>query len=250
MANGFWDSYEQSTREESGGGGIVGKATIQVGFKVYVAGVTQAESFFPVDDPAQRETVKKTAQAFGQQHGAARGPQWGIQIRISRDGAFSAGKPVTTWQDDRFFNVDAWTDAAKEVVVPSLKKFEMSLPWSGWVRVGFAPDPNEVKAGTMKDTAQDGTPRYHQRAYITEVFANQEAAQAAVGPTAETPESIAQMAMGDVSVNIPEGWDAELWNGEIAKIKAQGLNPAATKKYIAENYGLEMSLPDVVKLLK
>lgn len=248
MPNGFWDSYEEMTREESGGGGIVGLTTIQVGFKVYVAGVTQGESFFPVDGKSKDE-VKTAAQKFANDHGAARNPQWGIQIRVAKDKAFSAGKPAT-WKDDRFFNTDAWTDAAKEVVVPSLKKFEISLPWIGWARIGFAPDPNEVKAGVMKDVAQDGTPRYHQRAYITEVFTDEAAAKAAVGSGADTPQSIGQMAMGDAPSAIPEGWDTATWNDAVADVKAQGLNPALSRKYLMDTYAVDLPIGEMVKLLK
>lgn len=245
MTNGFWDSYEQATQEESGGGGIVGKVRIDLGFKVYVGGVDQGATFFPVATPADKSKVKAEAQAFANQHGAPRGPQWGIQIKVFRDGAYSAGQPVT-WQNDRYFNSDAWTSAAKELVVPKLKQLDISLPWEGWARVGFAPDPYEVQAGTMKDVDQAGNPRFTPRAYVTAIFANQEEAIAAVGSGASSGETAP--ATSAFPIPIPGGWDAETWGDVLADLKVQEGNPKEVIDYAMNTYGVVVTLAEVVKL--
>ncbi len=248
----FWDTYEETVREESGGGGIIGKTRVDMGYKVYVGGVTQEESFFPVTDPAKKDAVKAQATKFAKEHGAARGPQWGIQIRVAVDGAYSAGRPAT-WTQDRFFNCDAWTSAAKELVVPRLKELGLALPWEGWARIGFAPDPYEVQRGEMKDKDQDGNPRYTPRAYVNEVFASQEEATAAVSTSGVTDtkavvDSIPGMEKSQFPIPVADGYDDASWQMVLDAVAEQKGAPGAVVKFAQENYGVTLTLADVVKI--
>lgn len=247
MTNGFWDNYDQATQEESGGGGIVGKVRIDMGFKVYVGGVDQGATFFPVTTPADKSKVKTEAQAFATKSGAPRNPQWGIQIKVFRAGAYSAGQPVT-WQNDRYFNADAWTSAAKELVVPKLKQLDISLPWEGWARIGFAPDPYEVQAGQMKDVDQAGNPRFTPRAYVTAIFANEEEAVAAVGTSGTDVAETIPFDQPAFAIPMPDGWDAETWGDVVEDLKAQTGAPKEVVDYAAATYGVTITLGDVVKL--
>lgn len=200
----FWNEYAEVSKQEGGGGGIVTRARVETGYKVYVSGADQADTFFPVapNDAGARNTAKAKAQAMGR-------PNWGIQIKAYRDSAVVRGQPAT-WQSDRHFNTDSWTDACKQVVVPSLKDNGIvNLPWEGWCRIGFQPDPFKQAKGEagMTDQDQDGNPRFPQVAYVVEVFADEDAARAAISVvTAEAGVSVA----GDVSV--PEAYgDLETW---------------------------------------
>ena len=231
----FWKEYEQATEQEGGGGGIVTKALIETGYKVYVSGLDQADTFFPAapGDDAARKAAKSKAQALGKAN-------WGIQIKAYRDTAVVRGR-AATWQADRHFNTDSWTSAAKEVVVPSLRQAGIVLPWEGWCRIGFQPDPFKLEKGEvgMTDQDQDGNPRYPQVAYITEVFADEAAARAAVGVTETTH-------VGGVEVSVPDKWDAESWKSvwpELYQAKEAG----RSLKQIADDYGV--SVPDVSKAL-
>lgn len=255
MAN-FWDTYEETTKEESGGGGIVGKCRVDMGYKVYVGGTTQEESFFAVTDPAKKGDAKTRATQFAKEHNAARGPQWGIQIRVAVDGAYSAGHPAT-WSQDRFFNTDAWTSAAKELVVPHLKELGLALPWEGWARIGFAPDPYEVQRGEMKDEDQEGNPRYTPRAYVSEVFANQEEAMAAVGSsgddatdTTSVVDSIPGMGVAspEFPIPMPDGYDVDSWKIVLDDVAAQEGTPPVVAKYVEENYGFTLKPADLMKI--
>ena len=208
----FWKEYEQATEQEGGGGGIVTKALIETGYKVYVSGLDQADTFFPAapGDDAARKAAKSKAQALGKAN-------WGIQIKAYRDTAVVRGR-AATWQADRHFNTDSWTSAAKEVVVPSLRQAGIVLPWEGWCRIGFQPDPFKLEKGEvgMTDQDQDGNPRYPQVAYVTEVFADEEAARAAVSTPATADTSTIPFLPGDEKLSkkaLEKKWTLESWQG-------------------------------------
>lgn len=250
----YWDSYEKAAQEESGGGGIVANVRVDIGYKVYVAGVDQADTFFGVANPQERDAAKAEAQAFGRENGAPRGPQWGIQLRAYREDALSRGQPVT-WKADRFFNADAWTSACKEVVVDSLKENDIAPPWEGWARIGFKPDPYKVAQGEagMTDEDQEGNPRYPQVAYIVETFANQEAAY---GGVETSPADVAFPEQADTSVELPEGVDpsfADFWDEIVDDVRQQseaGKNPMQIKEHLAANWTVEVTVRDVLGMLK
>lgn len=234
-AQDYWKEYEETSAKESGGGGIVAKALIETGYKVYVSGTPQSETFFAAaaSDEKARKAAKATAKKLGD-------PRWGIQIRAYLKGATTQGKPAT-WKGDRFFNTDGWTSACKEVVVPSLRDNGCApLPWKGWVRIGFKPDPYKAAMGDdgKTDTDQEGNPRFPQVAYIVESFANEAEAMAGVsaaGGSASTPD-------------FPDGWDEETWKMTIPQFRAMkeegkniaeigaafGVPPAAIVKALAD----------------
>lgn len=221
----YWDTYTEVSQKESGGGGIVARARIETGYKVYVKGHDQVDTFFAASAASESEmkTAKASASALGQ-------PKWGIQIRVYRDSAVVRGAPAT-WQSDRFFNTDAWTDASKEVVVPSLKGSGVEkLPWEGWCRIGFQPDPFKLEQGEagMTDSDQDGNPRYPQVAYVVEVFADEAAARAALGTQPETAS------VGGVTVVVPnEDWTPEAWKSvwpDLLKAQKDGKSLAQIAK--------------------
>lgn len=251
MAN-YWDEYEGAAKEESGGGGgIIGQATIETGFKVYVAGVTQEESWFPADarNKAARAKAKADSKKFGDEHGAARDAQWGIQIRVAKDGAFSGGQ-AATWKNDRFFNTDAWTSACKEVVIPALKQHELALPFTGWVRIGFKADPYKEAQGEAgkTDSDQDGNPRFPLVAYVSDVFPSREAALEAVG----TPADDGIPGIDDVN-EYPEGWDAKSYTEYVIEpVKAMHTEGKNVPQIIAAVEELGLGIPKLtpVEVLK
>lgn len=183
--NDFWDVFEKEEAAEAGGGGIVAKVHVEVGYKVY-ASVPPTESFFAYDprDKNSKEKASVAAKAFATLHGAR--SAWGVQLRAEVEEAYSGGR-VATWQADRCFNTDGYTDAYKGVVRPSLKANGLTIPWVGWARLGFKDDPYRVKQGEdgKTDTDQEGNPRFPLVAYVTEVFANKEAAMATIATVDE-----------------------------------------------------------------
>jgi len=243
----YWDEFDKADKEESGGsGGIVGNLTIEPGYKVYASGASNAESFFPVAalGKNERTAAKRKAEAYAQEMGA-NGAKWAVQIRVAKEGGFSGGK-AATWNEDRFFVTDTWTDAFKKVVRPALVALGMDLPFKGWGRVGFKNDPFREAQGEAGKTDEDadGNPRFPLVAYPTELFASQAEALTAVGDT-DAPAAPAF---------VPEGWTAEDWVACIPQIKEEkemhGLNNAQLREHITETYGVDLPMARVIELLK
>jgi len=240
----YWDEYNRVASREGGSGGIVCKALIEFGYKVYVSGPTQEESWFaaPGRDTPDANKVRKrqlaAAKKLAAQYNAAKGPQWGIQIRAYRDTAVVRGQPAT-WQGDRFFNCDKWVSAYKEVLVPSLRESGVGvLPWEGWCRIGFKDNPYHVKLGKagMTDRDQDDNPRFPQVAYIVEIFADETAARAAVGAIESQPSPVE--AAFPEQADVPEGWSAKEWERLIPVLRAAVRDEGQTAEVVADDYGV------------
>jgi len=247
---GYWDDFDKADKEESSGsGGIVGQLLVEAGFKVYVGGAGNAESWFPTAElgKAARLDAKRKAEVYAQEQGAQNQPKWSVQIRVVKDGAFSGGS-AATWADDRFFVTNTWTSGFKEVVKPSLITHGIVLPFSGWGRVGFKNDPYfEAKGEDGKtDEDQAGNPRFPLVAYITELFASKEEAMVAVasGGSAEASEP----------EFVPEGWDATDWAECVSEIVEQkemnAYSLAQVKKYVKDTYDVDLAMAEVVKVVK
>jgi len=230
----FWAQFEETIAEESGGGGIVARVRVEPGYKIYVAGLPQEETFFPVSnvgDKAERARARAKANKVSAEYGA-RPSAYSIQIRAFADNAYVRGGPANWPKGDRFWVVNTWTDAAKQVLLPSLKENGCApLPWEGWVRIGFKPDPYKVSLGDagMTDVDQDGNPRFPLVPYIVEVFPSEEAALSAVGGA----ETTSTGALDERSEEEPPAWVIEYVK------ERRNENPDITPADLAE----EVSLP-------
>ena len=197
----YWDQYDEASREESGGGGgLISFAQVETGYKVYASGVGQEESWFPAPagDKKARAVAKKAAQALADEHGCAM--NWGIGLVTPREKSYKQGS-VVTWSVPTLvrFTASFW-DSCSDIVIPSLKEHKVApLPWEGWVRLGFQPDPYAVEQDKKDDQG-----RYRQVAYVTEVFPDEAAAMKAV----------AEMPTGDIGegLGVPDGFDQADWD--------------------------------------
>ena len=154
-----------------GGGGFIAKCVVEIGYKVYLgkdAVPEQADTFhsYPFGNKQAEKAALASAKKMLTEASSDKRPQFGVQITALKEGALLRGEPVT-WMGDRYFNADWWTEASKDVVVPSLRDAGIrTWPWQGWARVGFADDPWKVAQGQQDEEMPDGTLRYKQVAYI------------------------------------------------------------------------------------
>lgn len=240
--NDFWLEYEKADKEESGGGGIVGLVNVRTGYKVYASGADQEESFFdaPASNKAARAKARAAATKYASDHGANQA-RWSVLLHVPVDSAIRVidgeWQPVT-WMADRYFVVNTWTDAAKEVVVPSLKAAGVTeIPCTIYARIGFKPDPYKESLGEagMTDKDQDGNPRFPQVAYIVEVFDSLDAARAACG--LETGGNTgAQPASNEGDPPLPDDWAGypDAWMDEVRAIKEEYPGPLPKVKAALE----------------
>lgn len=258
MTQDFWDLFEQGLQEETGsGGGIIGKGRVDVVFKVYAKGFAQEDTFFICENVTKeaRDAARAKALKFCEEYGLEGDPRYGIQITLYREHSFTRGQPVT-WQKDRYFNVDGWTSAAKEVVVPHLKEAGVTVPFEGWMRVSFAPDPYkkeqlekylkqtgktleeldnyEKQANGMTDTDVNGNPRLPLVAFVAKVYENEAEAMKAVAGQATAVDS------EDGSLPIPpQGLTEAEWNGIKLAMKPL-FDSGQTDEQIAATFGLDV----------
>ena len=242
----YWDEFDKADKEESSGsGGIIGNVIVDTGFKVYASGQSNEDTFFSTGGVGgdARLAAKRKAETFAQEVNATKEPKWAVQIRVEKAGAVSGGN-AATWSEDRFFVTDTWQPAFKDIVRPSLERFEIVMPFTGWARIGFKDNPYFVAMGESgKKEDPSGNLRFPNVAYITELFASKAEAMVAVGDSG-----------GSVSLGfVPEGTE-EWWADAVVDIKEQkemhALNNQQLREYVKENYEIDLSMGDLIRVLK
>jgi len=215
----YWNDFYNF---EQGGGGVICKVLIQTGYKTYAEGFTgnrQEETFFPskAKESNEQQAAKEKALAQCKAHPSSvtkkpAGMSFGVMIRQYLEAAVRANGQLVNWDCDQFNFTANFHDSTKEIVMPSLKEHGITGPvladnrWEGWVRLAWQDDPYKVKVGKSRD---DG--RYDQVVYITEVFADEDTARAAIAvPEAEEGVSVAGQATLSAKAQ-KEGWDMAGW---------------------------------------
>jgi len=227
----WYNSADEGAAEEQfqGGGGVIGKMRLDLGYKVYIAGMTGEDlfkTFFPVANPTgeARALGLATAKAFGQANGATKNPQWVVCLTMEKDECVNLSGEAVEWSHNQQKTVPLWT---KHVDGPSAAKLfmekaqanriPMNEPFYG--RVAWVNDPYKESLGEAgkTDKDRDGTTmRFPTVAVIEDVYKSKESAQAAAakfaaeapGATAEEGAAI-QYPWGD---EFPGSWgDDEDW---------------------------------------
>lgn len=169
----FFGFLNEVEREESGGGGYVGKIKFELGFKVYASGMQNDETWFPFSDRETKEAAKAKAEKLGNETEARSDMCYGFWLM--RDSVIN--RDVGHWQGDRFFCYPHWTEAAQEVIKPALETCAIyGSPYEFWGRLSFTQDPYGAT-----EIGPDGEERTKLIAYPVEKFEDQDAAWAAVG---------------------------------------------------------------------
>lgn len=223
------DKLDEQAAKENAGGGIIAQVRFEAGYKLFVGGLGNRESFFPYTPGNDADAVAALAKAKGvaEKHAYTKSPQTSAQIVIYKNSV--KGREVT-WKDDRYFTYPVWTDAYKKALKPSLAKAGIAAFGEYWVRVEFVPDPSGRK---KKD--QNGVEVVDQVAIIAERYADEAAATKA-----------AQKAKAEAggNVSVPDGYTSATWAKQkddiaalrLSYIKAGQDAHAATEK-AAGDYG-------------
>lgn len=252
MSDSMWEVMDSMEAQESGGGAIIGRIEFAVGYKLFVTGMSQEDTFFqfdPLDEKAKNAALEK-AKKVNEEHGAPSRPQIVAQFRVFK--ADVLGREVT-WKGDRFFAHPIWTPGYKEVVKPALKEAGIRTPGVYWGRIAFKDDPSG-----RQEVKQDGTLGAAQVEHLVEVYLNKAAAQAAAGGAAPAaggtthaaPSAAPSAALAAPAAvpGVPAGWEKDTWDAvkpEIAADIAKRLgedkskgNVAKTLAAVAKDYGV------------
>lgn len=191
MSQDYINELEQDAAKASGGGGIVGQCELNRGYKVFISGLGNRESFFTYTNEAGKAQAKSKAEATGGR------PQDAVELVVFKSSV--KGKEVT-WKDDRFFTFPLWTDAFKKIVLPSIKETKPPLNQKFWAKVSFSPDPT----GRTKKN-QQGEDTVELVAFIAKVYASEAEATADAGQGSNGAEPHDPM--------VPADYDKATWLG-------------------------------------
>lgn len=255
-----WDSDDVKSFEgEGGGNGWISKAEIVFGYKVFISGRTNEETFwkFDVAFPASRESARKAAADFARSVGAKQ-PTAAIAVILPKDKTYLYD--TTRWQGDRWFVLPTYTKGYEEILKPSLKGTDAKLGVQ-WVRIGFKPDPYKPTRKSLDQLTGEEREVANLVPYVVEKFESEEEAMRiiegemlgkesapaptlGIAPSAPSPKATpAEVHSG--SKEFPDGWDADSWNFAVKDILEQAKVKSPAE--IAKAYDIPVSF--VVKAL-
>lgn len=250
-------SFLDETKKQEGiggGNGFIAQIKVEFGYKLYIAGMSNEESWLPYK--ARDEKSKQDA------HDAAVANYVGVGVseeeakkKLRQSSAAIIIKNGTVlnrqvaWKGDQYHVTALWTDAYQQVVEPSLSGKITSTDQLGkwlWGWVKFIADPaGRTRAFTTKDETT-GVEKTEIRpvlvAYIEEVFPTKVAAvqrATEIGQTNDDTDAEASESDNGKVLETPEGFTVEEWKlavADIRKANAAGKSPFALSK----DYGVEI----------
>jgi len=264
VAVSVWESDDVKSFEgEGGGNGWISKAEIVFGYKVFIAGRTNEETFFKFDVavPASREAARKAAADFARAVGAKQ-PTAAIAVILPKDKTYLYD--TTRWQGDRWFVLPTYTKGYEEILKPSLKGADAQLGVQ-WVRIGFKADPYKPTRKSVDQLTGEEKEVANLVPYVVEKFESEEMAMRVIeaemigkenapvpftatttAKTASTaPAGSAPSGASATGANFPDGWDLDSWNFAVKDIREQTKTKSPAE--VAKAYDIPVSF--VVKAM-
>lgn len=258
-----WDSDDVKSFEgESGSNGWISKAEIVFGYKVFITGRTNEETFwkFDVAVPASREAARKAAADFARSVGAKQ-PTAAIAVILPKDKTYLYD--TTRWQGDRWFVLPTYTKGYEDILKPSLKGADAQLGVQ-WVRIGFKADPYKPTRKSFDQLTGEEREVANLVPYVVEKFDSEEMAMRVIeaemvgkdtapapipgmapAPSAAKAAAPVASVAGTGAKEFPDGWDIDSWNFAVKDIREQAKVKSPAE--IAKAYDIPVSF--VVKAL-
>lgn len=284
---GFWEKYGEGIEKESTSGARqINQVIIELGYKLYIGGVDQADTFFAVENPGdedEREHQKRTADIFRQEQGytGRRGrPQYGFQVTRIKEGSkilIDDTWEEPTWKHDLYVNVDAWRRRknVKTNVVPATFKelsFDIfvstleeagitSVPYEGYVTLRWFDRPYDVSKGEAgkTSTGPNGEDTFPTSIAVVQAFDSLEEALTAMGGEVKADPADVAFPPEEDSGELPsflnaEEWDLETWLQVADELKAHraenNLTPSQLRNYAATEYEIKMTMKDAITVTR
>ena len=262
---GYWDDAYEAAEESSGSGGVIARGWVDTGSFVYATGFTgndNEKKFFSFKKSGSRKAAVAAAQKMAKETGADR-PQNVIEVCAYLDGAMKVdGNPVG-WNCNQFETISLWPAtkariakgevSAARTLLEILETLEIEPGKEYWFQFSWRPDPYKASLGdegktesyTYQDESGNDVKGYRIPSFMypVAVFNSKEAAMATIGSGGGTtmPEFV------------PEGTE-EWWADAVTDIKEQkemhALNNQQLREYVKENYEIELSMGDLIRVLK
>lgn len=235
---------------ETGGnfdyGTMVALVKVRTGFRTFTAGVGQADNWH--DDEGTPETRKiANAKALainltnGKEPDKAK-PSAAVALIAQKGKAYKSGE-LMPLNFDLILSYEMWTDGYKQVLGPSLHKFNLDQGHEVWMRLGEVKDPRGGKRKGKNGKTYDATVHYVVEVFNTESDAMEAVKQdkaKAMGDTAAS-NGTAQTSYAYPPDETQGGYSRAQWDAKVPTIKAKLKAGDAIPK-LASYYGVDESL--------
>ena len=250
----YESANEGAAEEQFTGGGVIGKLRVDLGYKVYVSGMTGEDlfkTFFPISDPskAARGVVLAAAKVFGEANGATGNPRYVVCLTMAKDECVNLSGDPVDWSHDQQKTVPMWTvhtdaPSAAKSFMELLRENRAPIAKDFYGRVSWINDPYKESLGEEGKTDQDrdGKARFPSIAVIADVYKNKTSAQEAAEKfAAEAPSNGA----GSVEYpwpDFPGGWGDDNWT-EVAEDAEMTLleNDVTAAEYAKDELGEDLT---------
>jgi hypothetical protein len=247
----FWNQVDEGVKSASSSTGTIGEIEISFGWKLYVAGTSQEETFFPCipTDKASLAMAKGLANKYIVDHGLENvRPTYVFCIRIFKDTVMN--KDVSTWKGDQFRFIATYDQDYLGTITQKLREFNVKRVGRFWAQVswGQATLNPKRKPRMVQKLDADKNPIIDENgeavmeeapnlfAYVSKIYPTKEEAQKDAG--GDTASTSPKQEGGNGS--LPEGYDQDAWIMVATEIKAEKEKGTPLPK-IAEAYGLSMA---------
>lgn len=197
----YWqDLALEGAKEESGGGAVIAKGRVDMGFFAFVSGFSGDDRekcvFIPkVQSKKGRTAAGDAARKLCTDNGAeTKAARWCAITRIYQDEAMLASGKEPEWNGDRLEPTPLWTmnkpePCAAKLVTAALDEHDVPTGKDFYARFGWPADPYFTAMGEDGRTHEyEGEMRFPTVCVVQEVYANKKVATEAVG-TLDTASS-------------------------------------------------------------
>jgi hypothetical protein len=151
MTDNLYDMIDEFERENQGSGNLIGFGNVSYGYKCYISGLSNAETWFGFT--FGNEESKKSAMARAKEllakypssdpNAKPKRPQSALRLLIYKDKEIAGHG--STWKEDRQFVYPTYTEDYLQIVKPSIVAAKLKRDGDMWLRLSFRGDV----AGTM-----------------------------------------------------------------------------------------------------
>lgn len=220
-------------------GGTIGRIKLAFGWKVFISGLSNEESFFEYDieDDKDKAAALDKAREVVADNGKTPKDTWpskALNITLLQDGVLV--KDVTHWQGDQNYTYPTWTDDYKlaggvlDKLAAVIKAADLGDDVMGthWARISWMPNLSEPQR-----KREDEPEKPVLFAYVAEIFPNKKEALA----MAEALGTAKEGGDDSGSTAYPEGMTKEAWDKNEKRVVKQLRNDPIQE--VADDWGIE-----------
>ena len=228
-------SFLDGLEKESGGSPLPKKlfcmVTMGFGYKLYVKGMGNEESFFPFvygDESSKKAAHQLAEEKYTEKMGAApERLQPALCFRVPQTKCFNLD--ALEWQFDKMFFSPLWTKTYKDLIKPSI------------INSGIQPGDSWAELDVVSEIDKDGNQTRNKTVVVARLFKSEAECKAAYETWAASAQNETETAsMPTEAPACPPGWAPASWKGIEPTIRgefASGKSIAA----IAKDYAIDES---------